>query len=72
MPLDFERSRSLQHTEVNHTSVLQFSSHIEKNLQEEISFEAIYGPFDSKPFLMHVSPLDLGPLLEGSIYITLL
>ena len=42
-PLDFDRSRSLRSTEVNHTYALQFQDHIENYLHEEISLGAIHG-----------------------------
>ena len=48
-PLDFDRSN-----EINHTSALQFPNYIQNYLYKEISFGAIYGPFDSKPFSMHM------------------
>ena len=54
-PLGYDRSRSLQATEVNHTSALKFPDHIKKYLQMEMAFGTIYGPLDSKPFNMHVS-----------------
>ena len=37
-------------------TLLYYSEHIDKYLQDEIQFGAIYGPFDSKPFPLHVSP----------------
>ena len=55
-PLDFDRSRPLQATEINHASAIAYSQHIDKYLQDEIRFGAIYGPFESKPFPLHVSP----------------
>ena len=54
-PLDFNRSCPLQATEVKHASAIIYSHHIDKYLQEELQFGAIYGPFDSKPFPLHVS-----------------
>ena len=47
----------MQATEVNHTSAITYSQHIDKYLQDELQFGAIHGPFDSKPFPLHVSPL---------------
>ena len=55
-PLDFDRSRHLESTLVNHASGRNFSDHIDKYLQEELEFEAILGPFDYPPIQMHVSP----------------
>ena len=55
-PLDFDRSRHLESTLVNHASARNFSDHIDKYLQEELEFEAILGPFDHPPIQMHISP----------------
>ena len=55
-PLDFDHSCPLQATEVNHASAITYSHQIDNYLQEELQFGAIYGPFDSKPFPLHVSP----------------
>ena len=55
-PLDFDRSCPLKATEINHASATAYSDYIDKYLQDEIQFGAIYGPFNSKPFPLHVSP----------------
>ena len=55
-PLDFYRSCLLQATEIKHASAVAYSEHIDKYLQDEIHFGAIYGPFDSKTLPLHVSP----------------
>ena len=55
-PLDFDRSRHLASTLVNHASAKNFSEHIDKYVQEELQFEAILGPFDAPPIKMHISP----------------
>ena len=55
-PLDFDRNYPLQPTETNHASAIAHADHIDKYLQDEMQFGAIYGPFDSKPFPLHVSP----------------
>ena len=44
-------------TEINHTSALQNNQHVAQYIQEESQFEAILGPFSSKPIDLHVSPL---------------
>ena len=44
-PLDFDHSRPLEAIEVNHASATAYSDHIDKYLQDEIQFGAIYGPF---------------------------
>ena len=56
-PLDFDRNCPLMATETNHTSALQNNSHVWEYIREELQFEAILGPFSSKPIDMHVSPL---------------
>ena len=56
-PLDFERKCSLNSVEENHTSANENMSHISKCLKEELTYEAILGPFDEKPIDMHISPL---------------
>ena len=56
-PLDFDRSRILQSTEINHTSALQHPQEVSRYIDEELQFSAIYGPFEQKPFALHVSPL---------------
>ena len=43
-------------TEINYASAIAYSQHIDKYLQDEIQFGAICGPFNSKPFSLHVSP----------------
>ena len=55
-PLDFDREYPLQPTETNHASAIAHADHIDKYLQDEMKFGAIYGPFDSKSFPLHVSP----------------
>ena len=55
-PLDFDRSRLLESTLVNHASARNFSEHIDKYLREELQFQAILGPFDHPPIKMHISP----------------
>ena len=56
-PLDFDRNCILNSMDVNHTSATQNSEHIRQFIQEEIDYNAMLGPFDSKPIHMHVSPL---------------
>ena len=56
-PLDFDRNSALHSTELNHKSALDYINHIDQYLQEELSYQAIYGPFDNKPIQMHISPL---------------
>ena len=56
-PIDFDRSRPLISAEVNHVSGHEYGSDIEKYLKEEVSFNAMYGPFQEKPINMHISPM---------------
>ena len=55
-PLDFDRSRLLESTLVNHASARNFSELIDKYLREELQFQPILGPFDHPPIRMHISP----------------
>ena len=56
-PLDVDRGTLLTSTETNHASALQNSQHVESYIQEELSFQAMLGPFQAKPISLHVSPL---------------
>ena len=56
-PIDFERSCPHTSTESNHASGHQYGSDIDKYLKDEIAFNAMYGPFGTKPINMHISPL---------------
>ena len=55
-PLDFDRNITLNSTEVNHNSALQYPDHVQVYLEEEIKYGAIYGQFDTVPFSCHFSP----------------
>ena len=55
-PLDFDRSRDLQITFVNHASARLYPDHVDKYIEEEVGFQAMLGPLDSKPFDIHISP----------------
>ena len=55
-PLDFDRSRQLQVTKINHKSAIDYQDHGSTYIEEELKYGAIYGPFDKKPFSCHVSP----------------
>ena len=54
--LDFDRSRKLQSTLVNHALARLYLGHVDKYIQEEVGFQAMLGPLDTKPFDVHVSP----------------
>ena len=55
-PLDFDRTRDLQSTLVNHASARMYPDHVDKYIQEEVDFQAMLGPLDHKPFDNHISP----------------
>ena len=55
-PLDFDRSRDLQSTLLNHASARLYPDHVDKYIEEEVGFQAMLGPLDSKPFDVHISP----------------
>ena len=48
--LDFCRGGTLQSTEKNHLSALQNTTHAEQYIMEELSYGAIHGPYQEKPF----------------------
>ena len=56
-PLDFDRSNVLTSSFENHTSATDHVAHIDRYIQEELQHKALYGPFESVPFKVHVSPL---------------
>ena len=43
--------------ETNHASAVDNTQHIDSYTAEEISYQAMYGPFSEKPFPLHVSLL---------------
>ena len=49
-PLDFDRSRDLQSTFVNHASARLYPDHVDKHIEEEVGFQAM---LDTK---LHISP----------------
>ena len=55
-PLDFDRSRQLQSTYLNHSSALKFPHHVQNYIETEKKYGAILGPFTEFPFQSHVSP----------------
>ena len=56
-PLDFDRSKILTSSFENHTSAKKHESHIDKYIQEELEHKALYGPYESVPFKVHILPL---------------
>ena len=55
--LDFHRGGILHPTGTNHVSALQRTMRVEQYTAEELSYAAIHGPFQEKPFPMHISLL---------------
>ena len=51
----------LQPTYDNHASAIQYSEQIDQYISEELTYGAIYGPFDQLPFSVHISPLMTRP-----------
>ena len=56
-PIDFDRSCVLSSSEDNHSSAQQFSKDVGVYLENEVSYNAMYGPFNENPIKMHISPL---------------
>ena len=57
-PLDFDARAPLQSNHKNHFSAIAFPKDIEEYINEEIEFQAMYGPYDNPPIPnLHVSPL---------------
>ena len=56
-PLDFDRNCPLSSSDVNHASALNFESHVDAYIQEELKYGALYDPFQKLDFKIHLSPL---------------
>ena len=56
-PIDFDRSCVLSSSENNHSSAQQFSRDVGVYLDNEVAYDAMYGPFNENPIKMHISPL---------------
>ena len=57
-PLDFDTSAILESNHKNHRSAIAFPKDIEEYINEEVKFQAIYGPYETPPIPnLHVSPL---------------
>ena len=54
--LDFDRSRDLQSTSVNHASARLYPDRVDKYIQEEVALQALLGPLDQESFYLHISP----------------
>ena len=55
-PLSFDRNLDLNSTAHNHPSAIKFIEHVDKYIQEELSYQAIVGPLTEMPFKIHISP----------------
>ena len=55
-PLDFNRICVLVQTLDSHTLANEYPDQVHKYIQEEMSHDAMLGPFDVPPFKLHVSP----------------
>ena len=56
-PLDFDRKCPLSSSDTNHASALNYETHVDEYIQEELEHGALYGPFQDVDFNIHVSPL---------------
>ena len=56
-PLDFDRANRLTPTLENHASAKEHIQHIDQYIKEELTYGALYGPYESVPFQVHISPL---------------
>ena len=54
-PFDFDHSRSLDSTYVNHASAVKFPDHVNHYIATEMKYGAVLGPFHKYPFPYHVS-----------------
>ena len=56
-PLDYNRCHSIQSEKINHKSALQYPSHVDVYLTDEMNHGAILGPFKEPPDeKLHTSP----------------
>ena len=56
-PLDYDRCHSIQSEKINHKSALQYPSHVDVYLTDEMNHGAILGPFKEPPVeKLHTSP----------------
>ena len=54
--IDFDRTCTWLSTDNNRSSTQQFPQDIEVYLDNEVAYNAMYGPFIEKPMQMHTSP----------------
>ena len=56
-PLDYNRDHTIQNEQINHKSFLQYLSHVDVYLSEEMNHGAMLGPFRDPPINdLHISP----------------
>ena len=56
-PLDYNRCHNIQSEKINHKSALQYSSHVDVYLTDEMNHGAMLGPFKDPPIKeLHTSP----------------
>ena len=55
-PLDFDRSRDLQSTFINHALARLYPDQVDKHIGEEVGYQAMLDLFSMKPFNIHISP----------------
>ena len=56
-PLDFDRFSILTSSFENHASAEEHAQHIEQYMAEELEYGTLYGPYQSLPFEVHITPL---------------
>ena len=56
-PLDFDRSNGLTPTLENHASAKNHIQHIDQYIVEDLTYGALYRPYESAPFKVHILPL---------------
>ena len=56
-PLDYNRCYNIQSEKINHKSALQYTSHVDIYLTDEMNHVAMLGPFKDPPFeKLYTSP----------------
>ena len=71
-PLDFDRNVDLCCTHRNHASAVEYASHVDQYIQEELKHGAIMGPFNSPPIPLHVSPFMTRPKADSDVRRTII
>ena len=56
-PVDFDSQSDFVSSEVNHTSAIKQTEHIEEYISEELLYDALYDPFQETPIPVHISTL---------------